>query len=117
MPIISTAGWRCSRRPPVEVCTPVAATHFVELARRIAASLELGIAGSQGVLLGKRRKVPAPEAQQEMSDEASHTGHNRYRRYQVAQEPANPFAAAAWCRCCIIGLVLRVGMIAAVMVS
>jgi hemoglobin len=35
-----------------EVCTPPAATHFVELARRIAASIELGIAGSQGVLLG-----------------------------------------------------------------
>ena len=35
-----------------EVCAPPAAAHFVELARRIAASLELGIAGSQGVLLG-----------------------------------------------------------------
>ncbi|QWG16885.1 group III truncated hemoglobin [Bradyrhizobium sediminis] len=35
-----------------EVCSPEAATHFVELARRIAASLELGIAGAQGVLLG-----------------------------------------------------------------
>ena len=36
----------------LEVCAPAAATHFVELARRIAASLELGIAGSQGVMLG-----------------------------------------------------------------
>jgi hemoglobin len=35
-----------------EVCPPEATAHFVELARRIAASLELGIAGSQGVLLG-----------------------------------------------------------------
>jgi hemoglobin len=35
-----------------ELCPPAAATHFVELARRIAASLELGIAGGQGVLLG-----------------------------------------------------------------
>ena len=35
-----------------EVCAPPAATHFVELARRIAASLELGIAGGQGVMLG-----------------------------------------------------------------
>lgn len=34
-----------------EVCPPYAAAHFVELARRIAASLELGIAGAQGVLL------------------------------------------------------------------
>ena len=36
----------------LEVCPPAAAAHFVELARRIAASLELGIAGSQGVMLG-----------------------------------------------------------------
>ena len=35
-----------------EVCSPEAAAHFVERARRIAASLELGIAGGQGVLLG-----------------------------------------------------------------
>jgi len=34
-----------------ELCPPAAATHFVELARRIAASLELGIAGGQGVML------------------------------------------------------------------
>ena len=35
-----------------EFCPPAAATHFVELARRIAASLELGIATGQGVMLG-----------------------------------------------------------------
>ena len=35
-----------------EVCPPEAEAHFVERARRIAASLELGIAGAQGVLLG-----------------------------------------------------------------
>jgi hemoglobin len=35
----------------VEMCPPAAAAHFIELARRIAASLELGIAGGQGVLL------------------------------------------------------------------
>jgi hemoglobin len=35
-----------------EVCSTEAATHFVEIARRIAASLELGIAGGQGVMLG-----------------------------------------------------------------
>jgi hemoglobin len=34
------------------VCPPEAAAHFVERARRIAASLELGVAGAQGVLLG-----------------------------------------------------------------
>ncbi|HET7885398.1 MAG TPA: group III truncated hemoglobin [Bradyrhizobium sp.] len=35
-----------------EVCPPEAAAHFVERARRIAASLELGVAGANGVLLG-----------------------------------------------------------------
>ena len=35
-----------------ELCPPAAATHFIELARRIAASLELGIANGQGVMLG-----------------------------------------------------------------
>ena len=34
-----------------EICPPEAAAHFVERARRIAASLELGIANGQGVLL------------------------------------------------------------------
>ena len=34
-----------------EICTPVAAAHFVERARRIAASLELGVASGQGVML------------------------------------------------------------------
>ena len=35
-----------------EICPPEAEAHFVERARRIAASLELGIANGQGVLLG-----------------------------------------------------------------
>lgn len=35
-----------------EVCPPEAEAHFVERAQRIAASLELGIAGARGVLLG-----------------------------------------------------------------
>lgn len=35
-----------------EICPPEAEAHFVERARRIAASLELGIANRQGVLLG-----------------------------------------------------------------
>jgi hemoglobin len=35
-----------------EVCPPAAQAHFLERARRIAASLELGIAGANGVLLG-----------------------------------------------------------------
>lgn len=35
-----------------ELCPPPAEAHFVERARRIAASLELGVAGANGVLLG-----------------------------------------------------------------
>ena len=45
-----------------EVCAPAAATHFVELARRIAASLELGIAGAQGVMLGNGERFRRQEA-------------------------------------------------------
>lgn len=36
-----------------KVCTPAAAAHFNERARRIAESLELGVAGGHGVLLRK----------------------------------------------------------------
>lgn len=36
-----------------EICPPQAADHFIERARRVAESLELGIAGANGVLLGK----------------------------------------------------------------
>ena len=36
-----------------ELCPPAAATRFIERARRIAESLELGIATSRGVMLGK----------------------------------------------------------------
>lgn len=39
------------------VCPPVAAAHFVERARRIAQSIELGIAGSRGVLLGSGERL------------------------------------------------------------
>jgi hemoglobin len=46
-----------------ELCPPAAADHFIERARRIAESLELGIAGSNGVLLGKgERYLRATEA-------------------------------------------------------
>ena len=34
-----------------EICPPVAAAHFIERARRIASSLELGVASGQGVML------------------------------------------------------------------
>jgi hemoglobin len=45
-----------------EVCPPEAEAHFVERARRIAASLELGIAGAQGVLLGVGERFWRSEA-------------------------------------------------------
>ncbi|WGR91403.1 group III truncated hemoglobin [Bradyrhizobium sp. ISRA443] len=35
-----------------ELCSPAAAAHFVDRARRIAASLEMGVASGQGVMLG-----------------------------------------------------------------
>lgn len=45
-----------------EICPGEAEAHFVERARRIAQSLELGIAGTHGVMLGKgerfRRNQP-----------------------------------------------------------
>ena len=46
-----------------DLCPPAAADHFIERARRIAESLELGIAGANGVLLGKgERYLRATEA-------------------------------------------------------
>jgi hemoglobin len=36
-----------------EVCPPQAVAHFMERARRIASSLEMGVAGTHGVILGK----------------------------------------------------------------
>ena len=43
-----------------EICPPEAEAHFVERARRIAESLELGVAGRHGVLLktGERFRLP-----------------------------------------------------------
>lgn len=43
-----------------DLCPPAAAGHFIERARRIAESLELGIAGANGVLLGKGERYLRP---------------------------------------------------------
>jgi hemoglobin len=43
-----------------ELCPPKAAKHFLERARRIAESLELGIAGASGVLLLKGQRLIRP---------------------------------------------------------
>jgi hemoglobin len=45
-----------------ELCPPEAAAHFVERARRIAASLELGVANGQGVMLGVGERFRRSEA-------------------------------------------------------
>lgn len=46
-----------------EICPPAAADHFVVRAKRIAASLELGIAGQHGVLLGQGERLVRPDAE------------------------------------------------------
>lgn len=43
------------------LCPPNAAAHFIQLARRIGESLELGIASAQGVLLRKGERYLADE--------------------------------------------------------
>lgn len=43
-----------------KVCPPEAEAYFVERARRIAESLELGIAGQHGVLLGRAERSNFP---------------------------------------------------------
>ncbi|MGX1096444.1 group III truncated hemoglobin [Amorphus sp. MBR-141] len=45
-----------------QICEPVAAEHFMERARRIAESLELGVAGHNGVILmkGERFRPSSP---------------------------------------------------------
>ena len=48
-------------RTAEELCPPVAAAHFVERARRIAESLELGVAASHGVLLGNGQRLRRAE--------------------------------------------------------
>ena len=43
-----------------DLCPPVAAHHFIERARRIAQSLELGIATANGVMLAKDERFMRP---------------------------------------------------------
>jgi hemoglobin len=45
-----------------EFCPPEAAAHFIDWAQRIAASLELGVAGANGVMLGKGERYRRGEA-------------------------------------------------------
>lgn len=45
-----------------EVCPPQAVEHFMERARRIASSLEMGVASTQGLILGKGERFRRSEA-------------------------------------------------------
>ncbi len=45
-----------------DICPPEAAAHFVERARRIASSLEMGIATGAGVLLGRGERFRRSQA-------------------------------------------------------
>jgi hemoglobin len=45
-----------------EICPPEAVAHFMERARRIASSLEMGVAGTHGVILGKGERFRRSEA-------------------------------------------------------
>lgn len=45
-----------------ELCPPQAAEHFIERARRIATSLELGVANGRGVMLGVGERFRRSEA-------------------------------------------------------
>jgi hemoglobin len=51
-----------------EICPPAAEMHFVERARRIAESLELGIAGQHGVLLGRGERFRSPTMNDRQGD-------------------------------------------------
>jgi hemoglobin len=45
-----------------ELCPAVAALHFIERARRIASSLEMGVASGRGVMLGVGERFRRSEA-------------------------------------------------------
>lgn len=64
-----------------ELCPPDAAAYFIERSRRIAGSLELGIASSQGVMLQKGQRLWRQEVgagRQECSDDALGGGDEAY---------------------------------------
>lgn len=54
---------RLFRQAAHEVCPPAAAAHFIERAERIAQSLEMGIAVTQGVLLTRGERFRRPDAE------------------------------------------------------
>jgi hemoglobin len=55
-----------------QICPPQAAAHFAERARQIAESLELGIAGQNGILLMKGERLRRPASQIDLSGTEVH---------------------------------------------
>lgn len=55
-----------------EVCQPEAAVHFIERARRIAESLEIGIAMRHGVLPGRNERFHLPDSNSGTHKELTH---------------------------------------------
>ncbi len=54
---------RLFRETAREVCPPAAAAHFIERAERIAQSLEMGIAVTQGILLTQGARLRRPDGE------------------------------------------------------
>ncbi len=50
-----------------DLCPPKAADHFIERARRVAESLELGIAGAHGVIVGKGQRFRRMDSKADIS--------------------------------------------------
>jgi hemoglobin len=65
---------RLFRETVLEVCPPTAAAHLIERAERIAESLELGIAGKNGVLLMKGQRLRRPDAEVYLKRDEANTG-------------------------------------------
>jgi hemoglobin len=57
-----------------DICPPVAAEHFIERARRIAESLELGMAVHHGAMLCKGERFRRAELRAEIPQEKGHDG-------------------------------------------
>lgn len=58
-----------------ELCPPAAAEHFIEAAGRIAQSLELGVAGHNGIMLGKGDRLYRADAEVYLPEAAdNHAG-------------------------------------------
>ena len=93
-----------------EICPPEAEAHFVERARRIAASLELGIAGGQRRHARQGRKISTQPGRSKVMAYRAHVVTNK--------EQADPYSGSSLVPMLVIGLVLTfAGMIAALVLS